>query len=41
MTSEIKKTKSAGGVVLNQDGLVLVVNQDGTSWFMAGEVMTH
>ncbi len=26
------KTKSAGGIVLNKDGLVLVVNQKGTSW---------
>lgn len=32
MISEVKKTKSAGGIVLNQDGLVLVVNQYGTSW---------
>lgn len=26
------KTKSAGGIVINQHGLVLVVNQKGTSW---------
>ena len=32
MTNKILKTKSAGGVVINQDGLVLVVNQNGTSW---------
>ncbi len=25
-------TKSAGGIVVNTDGLVLVVNQKGTSW---------
>lgn len=27
-----KKTKSAGGVVLNKKGLILVVNQDGQTW---------
>ena len=27
-----KETKSAGGVVLNEKGLVLVVSQHGTSW---------
>ena len=27
-----RKTKSAGGVVLNKDGRVLVVNQNGNSW---------
>jgi len=26
------KTKSAGGVVLNKDGKILVVSQHGTSW---------
>jgi 8-oxo-dGTP pyrophosphatase MutT (NUDIX family) len=30
--SETKKTFSAGGVVLNPQGLVLVVSQHGTSW---------
>jgi 8-oxo-dGTP pyrophosphatase MutT (NUDIX family) len=30
--SETKKTESAGGVVLNEKGLVLVVSQHGTSW---------
>lgn len=29
---ESKQTKSAGGVVLNKQGLVLVVNQRGKSW---------
>ncbi len=29
---EAKNTQSAGGVVLNEDGLVLVVSQHGTSW---------
>lgn len=29
---ETKQTKSAGGVVLNKQGLVLVVNQRGKSW---------
>jgi len=28
----MKHTYSAGGVVLNKDGLVLVVNQNGNSW---------
>ncbi|HSH31084.1 MAG TPA: NUDIX domain-containing protein [Candidatus Saccharimonadales bacterium] len=28
----MKTTHSAGGVVLNNDGLVLVVNQDGRTW---------
>jgi 8-oxo-dGTP pyrophosphatase MutT (NUDIX family) len=28
----MKKTFSAGGVVVNSDGLVLVVNQNGDSW---------
>jgi 8-oxo-dGTP pyrophosphatase MutT (NUDIX family) len=28
----MKVTRSAGGVVLNKDGKVLVVNQKGTSW---------
>lgn len=28
----MKETKSAGGVVLNNEGLVLVVSQGGTSW---------
>ena len=28
----MKKTQSAGGVVLNKKGLVLVVNQHGNSW---------
>lgn len=28
----MKKTESAGGVVLNQEGKVLVVSQHGTSW---------
>ena len=27
-----KVTVSAGGVVINQQGMVLVVNQSGTSW---------
>ncbi len=27
-----RKTQAAGGVVLNSDGLVLVVNQKGNSW---------
>ena len=27
-----KVTVSAGGVVINQDGMVLIVNQRGTSW---------
>ena len=32
MNPKSKQTKSAGGVVLNSQGLVLVVNQNGTSW---------
>lgn len=28
----MKYTESAGGVVINKDGLVLVVNQNGNSW---------
>ena len=28
----IKKTRSAGGVVVNDYGKILVVNQRGTSW---------
>ena len=28
----MKRTRSAGGVVLNKKGQVLVVNQNGTSW---------
>ena len=28
----MKQTESAGGVVLNNKGLILVVNQNGTSW---------
>ena len=28
----MKKTLTAGGIVLNKDGLVLVVNQNGNSW---------
>ena len=32
MNSNPKQTHSAGGVVLNSKGLVLVVNQKGTSW---------
>lgn len=28
----MKQTESAGGIVLNREGLVLVVNQNGTSW---------
>jgi ADP-ribose pyrophosphatase YjhB (NUDIX family) len=29
---KLKKTKTAGGVVLNKNGEVLVVNQNGNSW---------
>ena len=29
---ELKKTESAGGVVLNKKGEVLIVNQYGNSW---------
>jgi 8-oxo-dGTP pyrophosphatase MutT (NUDIX family) len=32
MTGKVKTTESAGGVVLNDKGLVLVVSQHGTSW---------
>lgn len=32
MESKPRSTKSAGGVVINQQGEVLVVNQKGTSW---------
>ena len=32
MDSKAKNTESAGGVVLNDRGLVLVVSQHGTSW---------
>ncbi|MBI4120361.1 MAG: NUDIX domain-containing protein [Parcubacteria group bacterium] len=28
----LKHTKSAGGVVVNNDGQILVVSQKGTSW---------
>ncbi|MCK4247280.1 MAG: NUDIX hydrolase, partial [Methanomicrobia archaeon] len=28
----MKQTKSAGGVVINEDNQVLVVNQNGNSW---------
>lgn len=28
----MKRTESAGGIVVNEEGLVLVVNQNGTSW---------
>jgi 8-oxo-dGTP pyrophosphatase MutT (NUDIX family) len=28
----MKETETAGGIVLNSQGLVLVVNQNGTSW---------
>ncbi len=28
----MRQTKSAGGVVVNKEGLILVVNQRGTSW---------
>lgn len=30
--NKVKRTKSAGGVVLNREGKVLVVNQEGSSW---------
>lgn len=30
--TETKRTRCAGGVVINPDGLVLVVNQNGNSW---------
>lgn len=32
MEKNVKQTTSAGGVVVNKDGLVLVVNQRGVSW---------
>ena len=32
MTAPAKMTESAGGVVINVEGYVLVVNQHGTSW---------
>lgn len=32
MSLPAKKTESAGGIVLNDEGKVLVVNQRGTSW---------
>ena len=32
MAQQVKKTQSAGGVVLNPEGLVLVVKQRGDSW---------
>lgn len=32
MENDVKQTTSAGGVVINKDGLVLVVNQRGQSW---------
>lgn len=32
MGEQVKETSSAGGVVLNSNGEVLVVNQRGTSW---------
>lgn len=32
MKEEVKKTRSAGGVVLNKDGDVLVVSQHGITW---------
>lgn len=32
MSNPAKVTESAGGVVLNEQGLVLVVSQHGTSW---------
>jgi len=28
----MKRTESAGGIVINREGLILVVNQNGTSW---------
>jgi len=31
MKNNIKHTKTAGGVVINKDRLVLIVNQKGTS----------
>lgn len=32
MENNVKKSRSAGGVVVNQKGEILVVNQNGTSW---------
>ena len=32
MAAPAKKTESAGGIVLNEEGKVLVVSQHGTSW---------
>jgi len=32
MKNNVRQTTSAGGVVINKDGLVLVVNQRGQSW---------
>ncbi len=32
MATKTKHTESAGGIVLNKDNMVLVVNQRGTSW---------
>ena len=32
MSKNTKHTESAGGVVINKNGMVLVVNQRGTSW---------
>lgn len=32
MENNVKQTTSAGGVVINKDGLILVVNQKGQSW---------
>ncbi len=32
MEDNIKKTKSAGGVVINHDRKILLVNQNGNSW---------
>ena len=32
MVNKLKETKSAGGVVLNQKGELLVISQHGTSW---------
>ncbi len=35
------KTRSAGGIVLNPQGLVLVVNQKGTSWSLPKGHIDH
>ncbi len=32
MTEQVRETSSAGGVVINSSGKVLIVNQKGTSW---------